>query len=259
MASSRLVLGAATRRHTHIVTRVHECERPHLNWYRTGLRPNLPGRYGVWELADVTDDVTRHPEQRLVEVLLMGDVAGLGAFGDVVQVHRERYWRYLHPLGLAETADESRRAEVRATAVRRAADDAVAGGQARPPILTGEAYRMQRMLENLYLDVVINRESNEPVSVGQVRLSFRLAGLSVAEDCIRLPRAAVTRRSVRGGRTFQVAVRLATGLEVRVRCKLFILEVDHQGRLMTPPKPDLYAVKVTDWRTAVDESDAVST
>ena len=75
-----------SRRYTHVVRRVYELERPQFGWYYHGRRPNLPGRYGVWEVADVEQDAKRHPEMFIVEVQLTGDVAGLGSLGDVVRV-----------------------------------------------------------------------------------------------------------------------------------------------------------------------------
>ncbi|OON19451.1 hypothetical protein X801_04682 [Opisthorchis viverrini] len=64
--------------------------------------PKLKVEQQIYEVT-VKDEV-----DHTLEVLLTSDVPGLGATGTVVKIHRNRFWRYLYPLQLAELPTEDR-------------------------------------------------------------------------------------------------------------------------------------------------------
>ncbi|VDN98249.1 unnamed protein product, partial [Rodentolepis nana] len=119
----------------------------------------------------------KEKEDPIIEVLLSGSVPGLGAKGNLVKIHRNRFWNNLYLRKLAELPTPERIRELQS-------EDS--------SVLFGHSYEVQQRLLNMTLYIPMNPNTDWTLSPKHVMVAFRRVGVVVPEENITLPDKPVT-------------------------------------------------------------------
>ncbi|KAG5445272.1 5-methylcytosine rRNA methyltransferase nsun4 [Clonorchis sinensis] len=210
------VSGVVTRcRNIITLTRKHPIEAPSREW-DAGIIPKLKVEQQIYEVT-VKDEV-----DHTLEVLLTSDVPGLGTTGTVVKIHRNRFWRYLYPLQLAELPTKDRVKYFRSLSKN--------SGR---PILCGDAYESEQRLRNMTLYIPMNPAVDWQLNPKHVKIAFRRYGFVVDEESITLPSQPVTRNS--SASPFTISVKIDHVVDVPVSCRIFLYQKLDNFTCTQPP------------------------
>lgn len=215
--------------------RKYPLSSPSLTWSE-GVVSNLPVKHQVYEATNA-----ECVENNSLKVLLAADVPGLGAMGTLVNVHRNRFWRYLYPLRLAELPTPQRISHFQNMI------------KDRSPVLFGDAYELGKRLERMTLYVPMNPARDWTLNKTHIRVAFRKCGIIISEDAIRLPSEPVTRDS--SAFPFTIIVKVDDVADVPVQCRIFGYQKLDKFTCTQPPTDVFKPLHLDDWEADFPESE----
>ncbi|CAL8100188.1 unnamed protein product [Calicophoron daubneyi] len=219
---------AVGRRFFVTLKRKYPIEVPSVEWAEGNLPP-LTVKQQIYEEVK-----PEKPASSLISILLTTDVPGLGVMGTVTSVHRNRFWRYLFPLQMAELPTEERIQFFRSQSRKQ------------PAVLCGQSYISQQNLLNMTLYIPMNPATNWTLNKTHVKFAFRKYGIIMNEDSITLPTKPVTRDAVTS--TFTVNVKIDNIVDVPVTCRIFLYQRLDKSTCTQPPTNVFKSLHLDDWK-----------
>ncbi|BHF75236.1 54S ribosomal protein L9, mitochondrial [Sparganum proliferum] len=180
----------------------------------------------------IYEEIGPDDERPILEVLLSDDVPGLGERGDLVKVHRNRFWNHLYLLRLAELPTEDRTSQLNA---EKREDKSV---------LCGHAYEVQQRLLNMTLYIPMNPNAQWTLTPNHVKVAFRRLGIMLEEKDITLPESPVTAETLG---MFHIHVNIDDLAMVPVESRIFLYQRLDSKTCTRPPANVFRKIRLIDW------------
>ncbi|XP_014669941.1 PREDICTED: 39S ribosomal protein L9, mitochondrial-like isoform X1 [Priapulus caudatus] len=174
-------------------------------------RRHLPSRFHVYELVEHRDSVPLKP----LEVLLVENVEGIGMKGDIVKVKLNLARDQLLPSGQAVYCSPENLEDYADLIEKRKKEIEDAEGPTRSAFVETTLKYLQQMR----LNITMNRNNPWTITKNHIAVSFRKAGVVVPEYAITMPNDPITSDNPRD---FEIQLMVNRTDEVTVPCHMFL-------------------------------------